>query len=124
MATKGGVIRWLVVNLILVLCFIDTAFAELTPEQQAARDRGLVLYQQSDWYDSQPLLLIAAQAGDREAQYYLAEAIRLSNRHMTAEARRWYEAAAEQGDLFAMLRLSSSSDLCHEVGTCAPNAPD
>ncbi|MFN3580512.1 MAG: tetratricopeptide repeat protein [Pseudomonas sp.] len=41
---------------------------------------------------------------------------------MTAEARRWYEAAAEQGDLFAMLRLSSSRDLCHEVGTCGLNA--
>ena len=124
MATKGGVIRWLGVHLILVLCFISTAFADLTPEQQAARERGLVLYQQSDWYDSQPLLLVAAQAGDQQAQYYLAEAIRLSNRYMTDEARRWYEAAAEQGDLFAMLRLSNSSDLCHQVGTCGPNAFD
>jgi len=115
-------IKQIAFSLILIFSFIGTAFAELTPEQQAARDEGLALYQQSDWYDSQPLLLEAAQAGDQKAQYFLAEAIRLSNRYMTAESRKWYEAAAEQGDLFAMLRLSSSSDLCHEMGTCGPHS--
>ncbi|WP_277373080.1 sel1 repeat family protein [Pseudomonas sp. AA-38] len=87
-------------------------------------DQGLVLYQQSDWYDSQPLLEIAAEAGDKEAQYYLGEAIRLSKRYMTVEAQRWYEAAAKQGDLFAMLRLGNSDDLCHTLGTCAVSAPE
>ena len=52
------------------------------------------------------------------AQYYLGEAIRLSKRYTTAEAKRWYEAAAEQGDLYAMLRLSSKDDLCRYMGTC------
>ena len=123
------VIRWRVVKqfaigLVLALTFVSTAFAQLTPEQQAARDKGLALYQQSDWYDSQPLLQIAAEAGDQQAQYYLGEAIRLSKRYMTAEARKWYEAAAEQGDLFAMLRLSDSSDLCRELGTCALNGAE
>jgi hypothetical protein len=60
----------------------------LTHEQQAAKDKGLVLYNQSDWYDSQPLLRIAAEAGDRTAQYYLGEAIRLSSWYTTAEARK------------------------------------
>ena len=112
-------------TLIGVLCgllFSTIAVAQLTESQQAARDKGLVLYQQSDWYDSQPLLQVAAAAGDRTAQYYLAEAIRLSSSYTTVEARKWYEAAAEQGDLYAMLRLSNSSDLCHQMGTCTGKA--
>jgi uncharacterized protein len=117
-------IKTFAICLVLALTLVSTAFAQLTPEQQAARDKGLALYQQSDWYDSQPLLQIAAEAGDQQAQYYLGEAIRLSKRYMTAEARKWYEAAAEQGDLFAMLRLSDSSDLCHELGTCALNGTE
>ncbi|WP_134677924.1 MULTISPECIES: tetratricopeptide repeat protein [Pseudomonas] len=104
-----GVILWLASS---------TVFAQLTPEQTAARTKGLALYQQSDWYDSQPLLKIAAEAGDSTAQYYLGEAIRLSKRYTTPEARRWYEASAKQGDLFAMLRLGDSGDLCHTFGTC------
>ena len=44
------------IGLVLALTSISAAFAQLTPEQQAARDKGLALYQQRDWYDSQPLL--------------------------------------------------------------------
>ena len=124
MVIRRCVVKPFVIGLVLALTLANTAFAQLTPEQQAARDKGLALYQQSDWYDSQPLLQIAAEAGDQQAQYYLGEAIRLSKRYMTAEARKWYEAAAEQGDLFAMLRLSNGSDLCKELGTCASNGPE
>jgi len=101
------------------LLFISCgALAELSFEEQIARDKGIVLYQQSAWESAQPFLKIAAAAGDSKAQYYLGEAIRLNNMFMTAEARKWYEASAEQGDLFAMLRLSSSDDLCKIIGTC------
>lgn len=100
------------------------AFAQLTPELQKAKEKGLALYQQSDWYDSQPLLEKAATAGDRVSQYYLAEAIRLSNRYTTAAARTWYEAAANQGDLYAMLRLSNKNDLCSELGSCNGKSAD
>ncbi|WP_240920538.1 hypothetical protein [Metapseudomonas otitidis] len=49
--------------LIATLYFIaGLAWAGLTPEQRAAKDKGLALYQQSDWYDSQPLLQLAAEA--------------------------------------------------------------
>lgn len=110
-----GVIFWLASGAVL---------AQLTAEQETAKSKGLALYQQSDWYDSQPLLEIAAESGDKEAQYYLGEAIRLSKRYMTAEAQKWYEAAAKQGDLFAMLRLGDSDDLCHTFGTCAVSGPE
>jgi TPR repeat protein len=117
-------IKRLNVSLLLSLLFSSSAFADLTPEQQLARDKGIILYEQSDWYDSQPLLQVAAEAGDSKAQYYLGEAIRLSKRYTTAEARRWYEAAAEQGHLYAMLRLSSGSDLCRTIGTCHGKSGD
>ncbi|BAQ82034.1 tetratricopeptide repeat protein [Pseudomonas sp. St29] len=115
-------IKHILIGALCGLLFSTCAAAQLTESQQAARDKGLVLYQQSDWYDSQPLLQVAAAAGDRTAQYYLAEAIRLSSSYTTLEARQWYEAAAEQGDLYAMLRLSNSSDLCHQMGTCTGKA--
>ncbi|NUU38765.1 tetratricopeptide repeat protein [Pseudomonas sp. C2B4] len=107
-----------IIVLVLAILFSCSAVAKLTQEQKTAKEKGIALYQQSDWYDSQPLLEKAAMAGDRTAQYYLAEAIRLSRRYTTAEARKWYEAAAEQGDLYAMLRLSSKSDFCNDLENC------
>ncbi|WP_062390304.1 tetratricopeptide repeat protein [Pseudomonas abietaniphila] len=111
-------IKQIINTLLIFTLFPVGTFAQLTPEAEAARNKGIVLYKQSDWYDSQPLLEIAATEGDRTAQYYLAEAIRLSKRYTTAVAKKWYEAAAEQGDLYAMLRLSSGGDLCRIIGTC------
>jgi TPR repeat protein len=87
-------------------------------EEEAARDKGIVFYKQSAWDSAQPFLKIAAAAGDPKAQYYLGEAIRLNNMFMTEEAKKWYEAAAEQGDHYAMLRLGDSDDLCGVIDTC------
>ncbi|MGY2293676.1 tetratricopeptide repeat protein [Pseudomonas sp. SDO528_S397] len=104
-------------GLLYIFC-LHAVSAQLSPEQQAAKDRGIALYNQSDWYDSQPLLKDAAEAGDSLAQYYLGEAIRKSNRYTSATAKRWYEAAAKQGDLYAMLRLADKNDFCSVIGTC------
>lgn len=53
--------------------------APLTPMQQSAKERGIMLYNQ--YKNPEPELRIAAEAeaGDREAQYYLAEELRQSN---------------------------------------------
>ena len=117
-------IKQLTISLALALTLFSTAFAQLTPEQQAARDKGLELYQQHMGVSAIEPLRIAAEAGDITAQYYLGETLRLNNMFMTAEARKWYEAAAEQGDLFSMLRLSNASDLCKELGTCSSSGPE
>lgn len=111
-------IKKVIIGALCSIFFSCGAFAQLTHEQQVARNKGIELYQQSAWDDAQPLLLIAAEAGDRQAQYYLGESIRLNNSYTTEEAKKWYEAAAEQGDLYAMLRLSSKNDLCSDMGTC------
>ncbi len=110
--------------LLICLSLSSYAWADLTPEQKKSRDQGLALYQQSDWYDSQTFLKIAAIAGDQDSQYYLGEALRISNRFMTPEAAKWYIAAANQGNLYAMLRLSNTQDLCTFLTDCAHDATE
>lgn len=91
--------------------------SQLTPEQAAAKIRGITLYNQ--YKDGESDLRIAAEAGDREAQYYLGEDLRHTARYMTAEAQKWYVAAADQGDYYAMYQLSGKgSDLCAAMGNC------
>jgi TPR repeat protein len=108
----------MLLSLLLSMFILDSGLAQLTPGEQNSRKLGILLYQQSAWDSAQPFLKVAADAGDLKAQYYLGEAIRLNNMYMTSEARKWYQAAAEQGDLYAMLRLSSGGDLCRIIGTC------
>jgi TPR repeat protein len=108
---------------VLSLCLtsLGQAWAQLTPEQQAAKERGLMLYNQYKAISATPFLRIAAEAGDSEAQYFLAESLRLEKRYMTAEAHHWYEAAAQQGDYYAMIRLGrSGNDLCTVMNNCPP----
>lgn len=51
-------IEQIIISAVFTLLFSGAAIAQLTLEQQAAKDRGVALYKQSDWYDSQPLLRI------------------------------------------------------------------
>lgn len=67
------------IGLVLALTSISAAFAQLTPEQQAARDKGLELYQQHMGISAIEPLRVAAEAGGRTAQYYLGETLRLNN---------------------------------------------
>ncbi|MEO8646128.1 MAG: sel1 repeat family protein, partial [Pseudomonas sp.] len=77
---------------IFLLAFTSNAFAQLSPEQQIAKTRGITLYNQ--YKTAAAELRIAAEAGDAEAQFYLAEELRKEKQLMTAEAQKWYEASA------------------------------
>ncbi|AZD02268.1 tetratricopeptide repeat protein [Pseudomonas chlororaphis] len=106
----------IIAGLFLVL-FITQANAQLSAEQQIAKDRGRILYNQ--YKVAKPELTIAAKAGDRESQYYLAEELRKENQYITTEAHQWYVASAEQGDYYAMFRLATAqSDLCSVMKNC------
>lgn len=106
-----------IVGLACLLSCIITHASTLTHAQQIAKENSITLYNQ--YKTAEPELRIAAEAGDREAQYYLAEDLRRTSRYMTAEAYNWYTAAAEQGDLYAMRRLRSmEDDLCIAMGNC------
>lgn len=101
------------------MCFAAHAFAQLNPTQEAAKIRGLELYNQMKAVSAVPLLSIAAEAGDGESQYFLAEALRKNHHYMTLEALKWYEESAEQGNLYAMIQLGrSSNDTCRTMKNC------
>lgn len=92
-------------------------YAALTPDQQAAKERGIMLYNQ--YKPAETELRIAAEAGDAEAQFYLGEYLSRKPGYMTSESRHFLEAAANQGDLYAMIRLSKSGgDECKIYNNC------
>jgi uncharacterized protein len=103
----------------LLLLYSSLVCARLNPEQQAAKERGLMLYNQYKAISAVPFLTEAAEAGVQETQYFLGEALRKNNRYMTKEASKWYITAANQGDYYAMFRLTDTgSDLCSAMNNC------
>lgn len=102
-----------------LLFLASQAFAQLTAPQETAKVRGLELYNQMKAISALPFLTVAAEAGDMDSQYYLAEALRKNNRYITPEAQKWYEAAAAQGDFYAMIQLGrSTDDMCKIIENC------
>jgi len=127
---RGGIAAWAMEKILmtifkavgLLLLSSHFAWAQLTPEQEEARTKGILLYNLNDGYTAQPFLEIAAKAGDGESQYYLAELILSRKKYITPEAQALYEAVAEKGDIYAMLRLADKADdLCHIMGNCPPD---
>jgi TPR repeat protein len=106
----------------LIIAFANPASAELSSEQLSAKTQGITFYNQYKAVSATPFLTIAAEAGDHEAQYYLGESLRRKNHYMNPEARKWYEASAAQGDLYAMIQLGrSEKDLCTFSNDCPPD---
>lgn len=91
----------------------------LSDSELAAKSRGITLYNQLKASTAHPLLKIAAEAGDHEAQFFLAEEIRQKKQYIDSEAYKWYEAAANQGDLYSMIRIGrSNNNLCAAMKNC------
>lgn len=96
------------------------ALAKLTPNQESAKQQGFFLYDMRRSNEAEPLLEVAARAGDRDSQYFLGEVKRKKRFRVDSEARYWYEQAAHQGDIYAMMRLITSSDQnCRIMENCA-----
>ncbi|MGF6127451.1 TPR repeat protein [Pseudomonas frederiksbergensis] len=107
---------------LLFMSFVDNACAEITSEQELAKTKGIILYNQYKAASATSLLTVAAEAGDPEAQYFLAESLRSKNHFLNPEARHWYEAAAAQNDLYAMIQLGrSKNDICDLKNDCPAN---
>ncbi|MGE8145241.1 tetratricopeptide repeat protein [Pseudomonas frederiksbergensis] len=114
-------LKWLIPITVISYLFSISALAQLSPEQATAKEQGLILYNQLKPSYATPLLSIAAEAGDHEAQYFLAESLRKKNHYMNPDSQKWYEAAADQGDLYAMIQLGRNDDsLCKNLQNCAP----
>ncbi|OCR23427.1 hypothetical protein AFK24_20215 [Pseudomonas syringae] len=112
---------------LLAVFWAGGTMAGLTAEQQEAKIKGMYLYNLIRHDEAQASLKLAADAGDVDAQYYLAEIIRQGKMMMTVEASKLYESAAKQGSVDAMIRLANvKNDLCVITGSCpltahAPN---
>ncbi|MFD1259463.1 SEL1-like repeat protein [Entomomonas asaccharolytica] len=103
-------------QLILLVCLLVTltSWAELTPEQEAAKQKGILLYQQSHLYeDTENYLLPAVEAGDVEATVYLGIVFKVT---MPLMAGKYLEKAANQGDLYAMYQLSMDGAIWDQFG--------
>lgn len=106
--------------IMLFLSNIYAAQAELNAEDAQSKSQGIILYNQLKFEAATPFLQKASAAGDHEAQYFLAEALRKKNHYMNPEARKWYEASAKQGDLYAMIQLGrSENDICDITHDCS-----
>ncbi|MEB0079015.1 sel1 repeat family protein [Pseudomonas sp. CCI3.2] len=106
----------------LLLLLSNCAWAQLTTEQEDARSQGLFFLNMISSEKASPFLEISAGAGDTESQYYLAEILRRNNKFITPKAQALYEAAAEKGDIYSMMRMANKKDdLCHIMENCPPD---
>ncbi|WP_085707695.1 tetratricopeptide repeat protein [Pseudomonas sp. B35(2017)] len=94
----------------------ETSFAI---EREQAPSSGIVLYNQLKLDTAFPVLEKEALSGDVDSQYYLGEALRKRNRYMTQGAQYWYETAAVNGSIYAMIQLGrKNEDLCRAMDNC------
>ncbi|WP_238704398.1 tetratricopeptide repeat protein [Pseudomonas sp. RU47] len=104
-----------------LLTIIATESSALTHEQLQAKIQGIELYNQYKTISAIEFLKTAADGGDDEALYYLGEALRKNNRHMTPEAKKAYESSAKKGNIYSMIRLGRiEDDLCSTMKNCLP----
>ncbi|WP_157720704.1 tetratricopeptide repeat protein [Pseudomonas granadensis] len=104
---------------LLFLLNSATASAVLSPEQQTAKERGISLYNQEK--NAEPELRIAAEAGDAEAQFYLAQQLHqqeIDTALDPKESLKWFVASANQGNLLSLYQLSHNVKLCVAARFC------
>jgi TPR repeat protein len=117
-------LRSLIIWSVIFSQSVSTAAFASTPDSQNNRNKisGIILYNQLKIDAAIPQLEKDAKAGDIDSQYYLGEALRKRNRYMTSEAQQWYEKAANNGSIFAMIQLGrQNNDLCKKMNNCPPS---
>jgi uncharacterized protein len=90
---------------------VQSSIDRVKAQRATATTEGLQLYNLGEFNRARPLLLIGATAGGKDAQYALAESIRRGASSMTDEARDWYQKAADQDHIYALLRLNDEPSL-------------
>jgi len=95
----------------------------LANQQEPPPSSDMVLYNQLKFDAAIPALEKEALSGNVDSQYYLGEALRKRNRYMTPEAQHWYETAAVNGSIYAMIQLGrKDTDLCKIMENCPASA--
>ncbi len=89
-------------------------------EVGSVKQAGMALYYQYKMNSAITNLTLAAEAGDAESQYFLAESIRNTNRAMNEDAYRWYVLSASQNNIYAMIQLGRvGDDTSLAIGKCS-----
>ena len=117
-------LRSLIIWSVIFCQSVSTVAFAYTPDSQknSNKSSGITLYNQLKIDTAIPQLEKDAKAGDVDSQYYLGEALRKRNRYMTSEAKQWYEKAANNGSIFAMIQLGrQNNDLCKKMNNCPPS---
>lgn len=107
-----------------ILAIVISAFAETyaAATQENGLTTGIALYNQLKIDSAISELEKEAQSGIAESQYYLGEALRKRNSYMTPEALHWYESAAENNNVYAIIQLGRfKSETCQKIRNCSPS---
>ena len=92
------------------LLFSPLSLSKNSIDLESVKKQGLFLYHLGRHKEAFPLLKSTAEKGDQESQYYLGDILREKNfGYLTGEAIRWFEHAALQGHLYAMVALTSEN---------------
>lgn len=99
---------------ITALIFLSIPFPCLADNQA---QEGITLFNQ--YKPAEKALRAKAASGDPEVLFYLAESIKQREHFTSAEAVSFYEASAEKGNIYAMIKLGRlNSGLCATIGNC------
>jgi len=90
------------------LLFSPLSLSQNSIDLEPVKKQGLFLYHLGRHQEAFPLLKPSAEKGDQESQYCLGDMLREKNfGYLTREAIQWFEHAALQGHLYAMVALTS-----------------
>lgn len=101
---------------------ISIHVGRVTAQQVEATNKGMALYDLGEFTQSQPYLTIGATAGDRASQYALGEVFRRRARGLSDDAKKWYQLAAAQNHVYALLRLGDADSLTKARGLAQAEA--
>lgn len=111
----------LAIKYLFLTVLSSAVFASPISSAAQKEQKGIVLYNQLKLDSAIQELEREASSGSIDSQYYLGEALRKKSRYMSPEAQHWYETAAENNNVYAMIQLGrTKNDLCEKIGNCPP----
>jgi len=90
---------------------LSTYVTRVDDQAKEAITRGMKLYNLGEFNQAKPFLTIGAIGGDRLSQYVMGEIERRETSSDPEEKKRWYQLAAAQNHVYALLRLADVESL-------------
>ena len=125
----NGLSRWqwspilktlMTIQAVYFISYSGYLFALPLSEVGSVKRAGMAFYNQYKMNFAITNLTLAAKAGDAEAQYFLAESIRNTNRAINEDVYKWYVLSASQDNVYAMIQLGRiGDDTCSAMGKCS-----